>query len=320
MTPLIFALIACGDPSQGTFVGNPSLTVFYEGNEQQQARSGVLVASQVQLLSCEDAAPVDVGEGTFAFVGGISEAPLQIPSGTYCGATMEVDELIVGFDEPGEALTTVSATTFTLSIEGTIDARGDSNSFVRLGGNTWLADLADATEPGQNPVEAGPLFDVFFGGLDQSSTADAPEVPAQLPPSGTDPEALIGRTLADDYPTSPNGVPSVGLGCGEDQVMELAFPIPPAAMATMGLVSTLPGWCESDVDFGNDLSLRTSVQVDFSDYSSFDVSYNGWGQSCDALHCGLVYDAAGAPTERPCTVLAFCDNGATNVTAVGYSW
>jgi hypothetical protein len=176
------------------------------------------------------------------------------------------------------------------------------------------------TTPGENLVEDGVLLETFYDGLADSTVATE-EAPSGQPDAPTlDPDVeLAGRVTIADHPTSPLGSPTTTNGCGENAPVLMAAPIPSASMATLDVFDARPGWCEGEVTFQNNLSTRTSFQTDYTDLSTFPVSYNGWGQDCGELHCGIVHTADGLPLARPCTVLAFCDQQ-LSVTVTGFAW
>ena len=306
-------LSACAGDAEGTFVGNPSLTAGFDDNETQRARGGQLVVLEGNLLGCDGGPDVALGPVTFAFVGSDSVGSVQLPEGPFCGLFLVVQEFRLSFDTGGAELTTVVAQDFDLVVSDRIEAMQGERYALRLGNEGWLAALAQNTQPGENSADSdhADLRDAFVDGLNEGSAME------EL--SESEPESLPGRLNLEGYPTSPLGTPSQETGCGDGVELDLAVPIPHAAMASLGTEDGQVGWCEGPVLFSGTLAVSTSVQLDYSDLSTYTVDYNGWGQGCDSLHCNGVYSSTGESMDTACTVLAFCDVQG-NATVTGYSW
>ncbi|MCB9679585.1 MAG: hypothetical protein H6737_31050 [Alphaproteobacteria bacterium] len=304
------AVLACTRPAEGTFVGNPELTARYRSSETRIARGGRLVAPESFLLECDGEGDTALGSASFEFRGERSDDFVQIPEGSYCGVFFVVQELTVEFDDGGAALTSVTARDFDLVVPADIQVGPGDTFLLDLADDTWLDALAQYAIAGANEVEGDPdLADAFFGGLEESTVADAPEAPDT---------PLEGRLDLADYPVSPAGTPTSEPDCGAGVTFDLAFPVPPAAMATIGVDGV--GWCEAGLQFTADLAPLTATQLDYASLGTYTVTYNGWGEGCGALHCGQLTDDAGAPVGLPCTVLAYCDGEGGLATATGYAW
>jgi hypothetical protein len=271
---------------------------------------GVLVAPEVLVGGCDGIGDVPVAGGTFAFDGPLSDELLQIPVGTHCGLFFVVDGFTLRLDEGAAEPTTVIADDFDLWVRTRFASEAHSRHTVVFGDEAWLAGVAAAAERGEIEVSgSNPALDeAFFAGLERSAV-DTAEDPA---------EELEGRVDIGTWPTSPRGTPTTFPGCDVGVNFDLAVPIPPAAMDAAGLSDGEVGWCEANVLFADDLAVRTAVQTDWSDHSAYEVPYNGWSQGCGELHCGSLYDAAGAPLDRPCSALALCEGATARVT--GFGW
>lgn len=306
---------ACTGPSEGTFIGNPSLTAAIAPADTQLVRSGRLVASEVFLRPC-GTGDVALGAVTWQFDGFQSNDRVQFEPGTYCETFLIVQELTVRFDDGGTEVRSVTAGGFDITIPGDLTAAEGDRFELLLASAGWLDRLAAVTEPGDSLLDGTnpDLESAFYEGLQEESSVGAPSSPTPPPD-----EPLPGRLDLEGYPTSPLGTPSSATGCGPGVELNLAVPIPHAAMATLGLGDGQVGWCEGAVRFDDDLSARTSIQQDYSDLSTYPVSYNGWGQGCSALHCNQITSFEGVVQDRACTVLAFCD-GAGLATVTGFAW
>ena len=305
---------ACNRPAEGTFVGNPNLTAGYSDNEVQRGLGGRLEAEEVRLLGCVGEDDVSLNDHAFTFDGTDSPDFLQLPQGSFCGVRVVVRELAVRFDEGGPESTTVIGSGFEVVVHDKLRAREGQLYRLSLANAAWLQLLADATEPGENIADAAnpDLVDAFYVPLQEESGLE------ELTDPGPEDE-LPGRLNLEGYPQSPDGTPSSQSGCGPSVQFDMAVPIPHAAMANLGIGSGEVGWCQGGIQFSADLAPNTSIQLDYSDFSTYPVQYNGWGQGCAALHCNEVVDFQGAPMGIPCTVLAFCDAG-NNAVVTGYSW
>ncbi|MEZ4316333.1 MAG: hypothetical protein R3F61_02465 [Myxococcota bacterium] len=313
--PLPFALAvlaACTGSRDGTWVGNPELTASYASTQTYTARTGELVATDASFVGCEGDDDTPLGPIALEFRQGRTIEGLQVPAGRFCGLRLTVAELTVRFDDGGPALTAVTARGFDLDIAAMFETLPDGEVHLQLAANDWLDSLAAQVALGEeNEVAGNPALEsAFFDGLEADSTVgDAPV---------DDDEPLAGRLDLEGYPVSPLGQPTTQAGCGPSVNFDMAFPIPPAAMATMGVDGV--GWCDSNLDFTADLAPQTATLIDYSDLSTYAVTYNGWGGSCGSLHCGEVTDSAGVLVGRPCTLLVFCDGDGGTATATGYTW
>lgn len=317
--PLALALIglsACKDPAQGTFIGNPSLTARYVESELQQSRGGRLRADVV-LQGCEGDEDRPLGAQLFDFQGDRATSAIQIPAGEHCGLAMRVEEFLVRFDGGDPNPTSVLATDFDLTVPGSFAATGGDAFTLRLGDAAWLSAMAETSAFGDNVLDgSNPALEAaFFEGLGRSGI-ELEQAAGASPP--TPPEPLAGRLNLEDYPTSPLNTHSGATGCGPGTTYDVAVAIPPASMAAVHGLGAV-GWCEGTIDFGTDLTPQTSTQVDYSDLSTFEVTYNGWDQSCGAVHCGRVYTELDGPILGSCTVLAYCDEQGV-YRSTGFEW
>lgn len=317
LVPALLLSIACTDPAgtgvrEGTFVGNPGLTARYLGTPAVEAGAGALDSDEIHLRGCDPADDVALGPTAFSFgVDGLSLDARQIPAAEYCSVFVVGKSLTVGY-EGAEGPGWVTGDSFDLIVERPFTAGAGEAVQIQLGGDDWLDELASAAGPGEHDASEPGLSSVFFDGLLEDSTVrvfDAPEA-----------EEVPGRVDLASYTTSPNGWPLVeagsGQGCGPGVTYEMAIPVAEATMATLGLEGL--GWCEGTIVFSDDLTPRTSQQVDHHAGTTYPVSYNGWGtQDCGELHCNALTDAAGAPVGA-CTLLVECTPGDGLATVTGY--
>lgn len=177
MSPIFLSLVAltaCGDPAEGTFVGNPSLQARYIANEVQVASGGRLVTTSTALEPC-NGATIGVGAQEFTFVGATAAVTLELPEERLCGIRMAVTELAIRVDDDG-ADKTVVGQDFDLWVPAdAIPAEAQQLELV-LGDGDWLPDfmpLAPAGETLLNSNADPALIDAFFEGLNQSSAFEA---------------------------------------------------------------------------------------------------------------------------------------------------
>lgn len=317
MSPM-WLLAACFPQPEGTFVGNPSITAYVASTPDQAARSGLLVADRVLLDDCSGGDPLETGAMTLRFVDGLSPDAFPAPPGAYCGATVEAASFLLEFEEDA-GRTTLLLEDRALELPFPFTVEADAATPLQLGGDAWLADLAAVSEPGTYTLDDGPLAEAFLDGIGAGRAADPVTEPLADPPAAS-PEMLAGRWTLADHPVAPGGAPTTVSPCpDQDQPIPFAVPIAPASMASAGYAGTTVGWCEGEVQFGNDLSPQTHGLADHSDLSVQTVTYNS-EPTCPEGRCGRVRAADGTLTDHACEVLAYCLPGADRAEAVGHRW
>ncbi|MFK7928579.1 MAG: hypothetical protein AB8H79_10355 [Myxococcota bacterium] len=302
----------CMEGSSGTFVGNPSLTAGYTSTDTERARGGELSTQEVVLQGCEGTEDVALEQPNFRFIGSASPDSVQIPAGSYCRVSLQVEELVVRFEDVDNRTITVIGREFEMEINGRFEVQDAQRWSMQLGPADWLSLLADVSRPGENLIENddSALGLVFFNGLRGGTSL------LQVEPN--DGESLSGTVNFEDFSASPRGVPTTATGCEADAEIELAVPIPPAAMATKSDATEI-GWCEGLVRFSSDLAPQETRQINYATLGTEQVSYNGWGQGCGSLHCNDMFDSEEQISEQACTVLAVCESDGT-ARVTGFAW
>jgi len=159
--------------SEGTFVGNPTMTTSYAATARQQPRGGRLEVLEVHVLGCEGVADIPLGPTTFVFEDGFAETALPFPTGPYCGVFLVAKELTLRFQEDGAAVAIIGMD-FDLTIYADFEAAADDRYTLRLGDPDWLMSLAEFSEPGDNYAnsENPDLEEAFYKGLFEGSDVE----------------------------------------------------------------------------------------------------------------------------------------------------
>ena len=315
---LLLCLAACKAPAEGTFVGNPSMQARVAEAPTVAVLDGLLEAPEVLLGDCDGVGDVPLGERVLTFDGPLSDEVLEIPTGSHCGVFFVMDFFTVRLEAGGTEPLIIEADDFDLWVPTRFSADPGGSYTLRFGDPAWMEALAAAAVPGVNAVDgSNPALDAaFFGGLTRSGVGDAPDdVEAS-------PSLLPGRPDLEAHPTSPRNTATQVPDCGANVAFDMAVPIPPAAMQAAGLGSEGIGWCESGLQFNDDLSLQSVAQLDYATGSPFEVLYNGWDQASDCLDapCGQVTDDQGQALDRACSVLALCDGEGGSAVVTGFQW
>jgi len=177
---LALPLVACKDPAEGTFVGNPKLRARYVDNPTQIGLGGELVTLETAVEPC-DGPTVSLGARTFTFHGTEATLDLELPDDDLCGILVVVKELTIEADDHG-VLKTVTGMNFDLAVPAEAIPSGNTTLELRLGDDTWLPTFLPLAPAGSTTLttESDPdLVDAFFDGLDEGSSFDAINVAAQ---------------------------------------------------------------------------------------------------------------------------------------------
>jgi hypothetical protein len=173
MTLLLLAL-ACKDPAQGTFVGNPTLRARYLDNEVQVGIGGELVTLETALEPC-DGATVSLGPQTFPFDGTEAVLDLELPGEALCGILVVVKDLTIEAEDDG-VRKGVTGQDFDLSVPTSAIPADATTLQLTLGDDAWLSGflpLAPAGDTLLNSQADPALVEAFFDGLDQGSSFEA---------------------------------------------------------------------------------------------------------------------------------------------------
>ena len=125
-------VIGCGDPSNGTFVGNPGLSASYASANRVDAQGGRLLAT-VALFGCDPsvASPAWSGLLDFAFTENRTEDAVRVDDGEYCRADLMVREFIMDLEFNGDAYSYV-ATDFVVQIQSSFLVNEDGRYVVTV--------------------------------------------------------------------------------------------------------------------------------------------------------------------------------------------
>lgn len=167
-------LVACTDPANGTFVGNPTLQARYVDTPAQAAAGGRLVTTGTALEPC-DAPTVAVGAQVFEFDRDRARVELDLPGVDLCGIRMSVTELAIAVDDAGTGKTVVGQD-FDLWVPADAIPAGATQLELVLGDAGWLPGFVPLAGPGETQLnaEADPaLVAAFFDGLNAGSAFEA---------------------------------------------------------------------------------------------------------------------------------------------------
>lgn len=170
----VVLLAACGDPVDGTFVGNPSLQARYIDNADQVAAGGRLVTTSTAMEPCS-AATIGLGPQEFTFQGDSASITIDLPEVELCGIRMAVTELAVSVEDQGVAKTVVGQD-FDLWVPASAIPAGSERLELLLGDEGWLPGFLPSAPAGETLLnsEADPaLVQAFFDGLDEGSSFEA---------------------------------------------------------------------------------------------------------------------------------------------------
>lgn len=171
---MLLLILACKDPAQGTFVGNPTLQARYLDNEVQIGRGGELATLETALEPCE-APTVSLGPQTFPFDGTEAVVELELPEEALCGILIAVKDLRIEADDDG-VRKAVTGQDFDLLVPADAIPADATTLRLTLGDDAWLSRFLPLASAGDTLLnsEADPvLVDAFFDGLDQGSRFEA---------------------------------------------------------------------------------------------------------------------------------------------------
>lgn len=176
---VVLCAVGCADPTEGTFVGNPTFLARYVDNDAQVGVGGRLVTTGTALEPCAGAT-ISLGPQELVFSGSVAMVELELPDDVpLCGVRMAVTQLAVSVDDAGVAKSVVGQD-FDLVVPSAAIPPGAERLVLELGDAHWLPaflPLAPAGETHLNDEADPALVAAFFDGLDAGSSFVAEDVP-----------------------------------------------------------------------------------------------------------------------------------------------
>lgn len=168
-TLTLLGLLACRDPAEGTFVGNPTMAARMAEPSDIAVTDGELIALEMLLGDCDQIGDAPLGSRTFTFDGAQSRESVPIPADEYCGVFLVVDLMrVVVADGQGDERELI-ADDFDLWVPTSFLAEANGRFRLRFGDDTWLEEVVALTAPGTVAVDGEPeLSRAFHDGLDRS--------------------------------------------------------------------------------------------------------------------------------------------------------